>query len=367
MENNEIKRMLNQIEPITDLKDKLLSIKDKNEKQHATKIINLKKIVNIAATFVMVLGVGVGTVYAAEHIWGLNLFMKELPNEATPYINTNISSDAKENIDILEDLVRVKPVETIFEGKSCFIALEVTLTDESDYIILPSDYSMTQDCTFENALESEKIGEYAKRTNKKVIKANATSDDSLNYGASRDSKLISENQLMLYLELTSQHPFEEGTTIDIHFYADVYEVDDDSVFVIGKDETIGITVDNVAKESASRYYALSDQQPMSVEDSGIVIQSIAVTNTILETKVDFVFENCDVQRISQLSVNIVNDDGSFYQNGYSSSGNISVLDNGKIITCVAYKKMDFPECVNVRIKDLITGKVYYLKGIPCVR
>lgn len=64
---------------------------------------------------------------------------------------------------------------------------------------------------------------------------------------------------------------------------------------------------------------------------------------------------------------IVNDDGSFYSNAYSASGNISVLDNGKTITYIAYKKKDFPEYVNVRIKDLIAEKVYYLKDIPCVK
>lgn len=43
---------------------------------------------------------------------------------------------------------------------------------------------------------------------------------------------------------------------------------------------------------------LSNQQSMLVEDSGIVIQSITVTNTVLENKVDFVFENSDACHIS---------------------------------------------------------------------
>lgn len=392
MENNKIKDMLNQVNPSDDLKDKLLNIKYSNVYSMPKQKRFRGRLVGAAAAVGIFLLVGTGTVYAANKL-GLNLFVKNLPDDATQYINTEVVTELKENnIDKLNgipvssdgeqekinSIVNISPVETICDGESCLIALEARLIPGSEYIMLPREYSVSEKCIFEDAYENESFGKYAKRVGKKILKVSVDLDVKYsldnNYSGSIDSKLIDADNSIMYVSISSSlgdaDRLQEGTKLDLHYYVDVCESpEDENNWSVAKDEIVSVVVENVANSRDEYFYRLSDNKEMVVEDSGITINSIKLINTELETKAEFEVTNADKEIGNWVSINLVDDNDDFFELGVSDGGIATEPDeNGKfIVSDIAYKKMDLPDHVNIRVKNLNTGEEYYLRNIPCVK
>ena len=195
MEDNKIKKMLNKVEPSDELEKNISHLKflengntlgkemqnandniksNDRESDNKRKIISLNKFAKVAAGIGIFAIVSTGTAYAATQVMGLKDIVNNIPEDAEQYINTEIKSElVEDNLDSfdkedvlddetmtsLDDMLNIKPIETLSDGNSCFVALEVSLDSDNDYVLLPNYYSVQEPCSFDDAQNNESFGE----------------------------------------------------------------------------------------------------------------------------------------------------------------------------------------------------------------
>lgn len=392
MEHNKIKQMLNQIETPPELKEELLAIRKTGNRTQ--KRWTGHRWVKVASVVAIVIMTGVGSVYAADRIWGISDLMRNLPKEAGQYINEEVAvvstmDTAKEVIDEKEeDLISFSIRESLTDSVSCHVIVEVTLLDSEHYLLALSQEELELPGLakeyYADAGEEESIMEYAKRCNKQVIVATSQAGigkDGENYLSSiGGTKLIDETHALLQLEIgladkDSISIMEEGQTIPINHIAIIYETPNQLPneaealqWHACKDETVMVVANKVAPDEETAVYGFANGEPVRVGNSTVLIRKITVTNTSLETKVCFDLINEDKEAGNWLSVNLIDEEGNFYENGVSNFGGASVPDeNGAFYDTITYVKMELPEYVTVRVKDLNSGEVFLLENVPRIK
>lgn len=358
----------------------------------------------VAKVAVAVLGIlilGSSTVYAAKHIWGIKDFAKNLPAEAESYIDTNVTveNDAGEALNLLEDfnvndnlstnmegLVTFAVKETVSDSTNCHICIEATLHDAEQYLLVPTEYTVSKqeegyDYTharvyYDDAKPDESIEEYAIRNGKKIllVESYLTMDGThpIAYSESISGVIVDDTHALLHIGLgcddKSAEAFADGTKLPVTNSVSLFVNDGYHVWEECKSENITITLNQVAGNEKTVQYALEDGKEMRVEDGPVILKSITLTNTPLETKVSFVVINEDKEWGNWMSINLIDDEGNIFDRGTSGGGGASAPDSkGMFTDNRSYKKMDFPDHVNVKVRNLDTDEIYILENIPIVK
>lgn len=377
-------------------KDMAESNKKKHHFKEKWKALNVWS--KVAAMVAVVLLLGSGSVYAASHIPGIRDFIWNMPDDAEQYINTEVDTDNSQDnlqntdkkyvvsddmLETLKDKVSFSVKETVTDQNSCHLFVEATLTDTEHYLLVPEEYNVSREDDnfysaseyYEDAGEDESIEEYAKRIGKQMLLVESLfqydENDPGDYMESHDGKMEDESRALLHIELQGYEEnsgeFKEGTQIPIVNRVQLY-VDGESVWKECKNENVTVTIEKVAVEEESASYALENNQEMRVENGPVIIKSIKLTNTALETKVHFAVINEDEEIGNWLGINLIDDEGNIFDRGTSDGGYSSVPDGNGMFSCNrSYKKMEFPDHVNVRVRNLETDEVYELRNIPLVK
>lgn len=349
----------------------------------------------VAAIAGMVLVIGSGSVFAASRVFSIKDFIQNIPKDAEKYIDRDVSVDnTKDNIqntdknyvvsdDMLEELknkVSFRVKETVSDGTSCHISVEATLSDPEHYLLVPEEFDMTEEGTFasvyyKDANKGESLEDYASRQRKQIlmVESSLCLDDNKQekYLESISGIVEDDSHVLLHISLSGEKKavgFADGTKIKINNRASLYVNDHRTLWSEFKNENTTITLKNVATEEESVSYALKNGKEMRVGDSSVIIKSIILTNTPLETKVKLLVVNEDKELGNWIGVNLIDDEGNIFERGTSSGGSASKPDaDGQFTYHTSYKKMKFPDHVNVRVRNLDTDEIYNLINIPVVK
>lgn len=368
----------------------------KNQSKRNRPVMNIATKVAILA--VMVLAIGAGSVYAATYLFGMKDFVKNLPDDAKQYINKDVKAknDEIKTNDVetvlkseekeLKDKVKFTVRETVFDHTDCHITIEVNLMDAENYLLVPEVYQISKtkefytaaDKYYSDANEGESFEEYAMRNGKTLLLVESLlGDEAANdaaYGASYDTGIVEDkSHVLLHLNVSSldenKKKFEDKTEIPILNKVLVYSEGGNNELEECFTEKMNVVLeggDTTKEERAS--YALDNNQEMRVEGGPVILKSIVLHNSALETKVTFTIINEDKELGNWISVNLIDDDGNIFDRGTSDGGSASVPDSsGKFTDNRSYKKMELPDHVNVRIRNLDTDEIYELKNIPIAK
>lgn len=383
MEDNKIKQILNQIETPDFLEEDLLNVKRKDESKWSVK--SMKGWTKIAAAIVIVLTVGTGVVYAAEQFFGLSFFLKNMSDEGQQYINTEVQiEETKDNLEKavpedLKDLVTFKVKESVADSYSCHIAVEATLSDTDNYFMVPAEYEVEkseENCVlastyYNDALENESIKEYADRIGKEMLLVDSflSPEQCLDgyTGSMEPGVVIGKNRVLLYMEVYKEDSgvrMENGMELELNNLVSTYNPKE-KTWQECKNEIMTAVVSEVAPDEEKAHYAFTSGEDMRVEDSTIIIKDIILTKTAIETKVAFKVVNEDKEMGNWISINLIDDEGNILERGVANGGSSSVPDaNGAFTENKTYIKMELPDTINIRVRNLDTDEIYEIKGIP---
>lgn len=348
-----------------------------------------------AAVVGAVLILGTGSVFAASRVFTIKDFIKNIPEDAKEYIDTDVSVEGtKDNIQDtdreyivsdeklaeLQNIVTFRVKETVSDSTSCHISVEATLHDSEHYVLVPEEYDMTKEGTsasayYKDAKEGESFEEYASRQKKQILMVESALSlgdaDQDKYSQGISGIVEDDSHVLLHISLSDDEKsvgFTDGTILKINNRASLYVNDSKTLWKQCKNENTTVTLKNVATDEQSVSYALKNGKEMRVGTGPVIIKSITLTNTPLETKVQFIVVNEDRDLGNWVSINLIDDDGNIFDRGTSSGGGSSKPNaDGQFTTSMYYKKMDFPAHVNVRVRDLNTDEIYELKNIPVVK
>lgn len=382
MKNNKIKQMLNQIETPDGLKEELLDVQKTGRKTRKRSVVRWT---SVAAAIVMIAAVGAGTVYAADRIWGIRDLLQNLPNGAEQYINTEVdvisTNDTEiESLDEKEaDLVMFAVSESIADSYACHIAIEVELTDPEHYLLVPH-YAIMDELSsakeyYADALEGETIMEYAQRVNKQVVGVSSVigtqeeQDGKTCQETVGNMMIIDGKHALLKLEAVVRDKdgalseMEDGQEIPI---VNTVIIEDEALcWHVCKEEAVMVSVSKTASDEETATYGFDGKDAVRVGNSTVLIEKVTLTNTPLETKAQINVINEDKEAGNWISVCLMDDEGNFINNGVSGMGEAAKPDsNGAFVVIGIYEKMDLPDHINLRVKDLNSGEVDYLENIP---
>lgn len=368
-------------------------VKKKGSKENFNKKRNtLNRWSKAAALIGFVLFLGSGSVVAVNRNWSLKDILKNLPEEAEQYIDKNVTvtdtADSIDNVDKdcvakeediekIKDLVTFNVKETIADPTTCQIAVEASLRDTEHYLLASADCDMKEEGMaydyYGDAKEGESFEQYAKRVNKKILIVESCLDDSeedlTKYFESIGEQIIKNGgHALLHIGLTcdgsEKNKFTDGTKLVLNHRVRLYE-NEKMEWKVCKNETETIGIKFFFEGTETADYGYDDENRMRVGDGPVTIKKITLTNSAFETRVDMVVVNEDKSLGNWVSINLIDDDGQIFDPGVTGSHFGSVPDsNGVFSWCVDYKRMDLPDHVNVRVRDLDKEVVYELKNIP---
>lgn len=370
-------------------KENVMSKKNKTERNRP--VMNI--VTKVAILVVIVLVIGAGSVYAAPYLFGMKDFVENLPDEAEQYINKDVETknDEIKTNDVekekqLKDLVKFTVKETVFDYTDCHIIIEVNLIDAEHYLLVPEVYGISKtkegyiaaDEYYSEAEEGESFEEYARRNGKTLLLVESSFSEEMIkdavYEVSYDVGIVEDmSHVLLHLNVSScdenKVKFEDETEISILNRVLVYSESGNDEWEECFTEKMNVVLDGGAMTKEERAtYALKNNQEMRVEGGTVILKSIVLHNSPLETKVQFTIINEDKEVGNWISVNLIDDDGNIFERGTSSGGSASVPDSsGEFTWNRSYKKMELPDHVNVRVRNLYTDEVYELKNIPAIR
>lgn len=353
----------------------------------------------VAAVLALVFVLGSGSAFAASRIFHMKEFLQNLPEDAEPYINKEVSTaNAEDKIqetdkeyvvsdEILEELkdkVSFVVKETVSDRSDCSILVEAILNDPENYMLVAEEYGVSKQDDgympakeyYEDAKEGESIEEYATRNGKQILLVESSlSDDEIEQGKYMEGfsgKIEDPSHALLHIGLTADLDkstgFADGTRIQIANRVSLYVNNGEVMWQECKNENRTVTLEKVATKEDSAFYAFADGREMRVGDGPVIIKSIKLTNTPLETKVEFVAVNEDKELGNWVSINLIDDEGNIFDRGTSDGGYATNPDaNGQFTDVGSYKRMEFPDHVNVRVRNLDTDDLYELKNIPIVK
>lgn len=94
-------------------------------------------------------------------------------------------------------------------------------------------------------------------------------------------------------------------------------------------------------------------------------QEIPIVNTVIIEDEALCWHVCKEETGNWISVCLMDDEGNFINNGVAGMGEAAKPDsNGAFVVIGIYEKMDLPDHINLRVKDLNSGEVDYLENIP---
>lgn len=392
--DHKIKDMLDQIEVPNGLQEDLLKIKNQNsDTGDHRKWTMISKIGKVAAVVLGIAAIGSGSVYAASKILGIRDFEQTLPEEAEPYINTEVTvSDVVQNIpaneeEVTSDLVTFRVKETVADTSNCLVVIEATLQDPKHYLMLwgADEYPYLEESEnfpasnlYEDAMQGESLADYAFRMNKEIlgVYVDTARDAKLepmgDYAAdSLDYRQEDASHAAFYLncstfQMNADRIVSEDPTLYITNVVRTYTIDGNSY--TSKEcmnETITVNLENVAVSEETAVYAFMDEADMRVEDSSILVKDVRITNTELETKYTMDVVNEDLEVGNMIDWSLIYDDGSFCQPGTTGMGSAGVPDDqGAFRIEGSVQKMELPDHVNVWFSDPYTGEQYIIWNIP---
>lgn len=348
---------------------------------------SMSRLSRVAAIAALALVLGSGSVFAANRIWGLKDVLRHLPKEAESQIVKEVAvEDTQNKLDEVPESLKVSDdelvqleknvsfavKETLSDQNSCHIALEATLKDPVHYMLVDeSDVTTAVDRTiYGDAKEGETVVEYAKRMNKKMIRVDsyfeAATKEQEQYLESYDVKMVDDAHCLMMLQITdNNNQIAGGTKLNIASVARVYDKESSVRWKVCKSETATVTIDKVSANEATASYAFADGKEMRVGDSSVILEKIELTNTAIETKIAVTVRNEDKELGNWVAVNLIDDNGNYYEGGVTNTGIASQPDaEGRFVDYHTYAKMELPDYVNVRVRDLNTDQIWELHNIP---
>ena len=164
--------------------------------------------------------------------------------------------------------------------------------------------------------------------------------------------------------------FTEGEVIKIREICHVYDpnVENEAeATYLGRDRYFEVIIEKVADFAETAEYAFAEGQEMRVGDSTVTIHKITLINSAFSTRFEIELTQTDDTIGNWMSINIVDDNLDFLENGPIGGGGADKPDEEGRFKCVMdYKKMELPDHVNVRIKYLDSKETFYLTDIPRV-
>lgn len=389
-----IKEMMEQIEVPVGLREELLKIPDQGtDMENKRKWTSIGRIGKVAAVILGIAAIGSGTVFAASKMLGIRDFAQTLPEEAEPYINTEVAvSDVVQNNlaeepDVTSDLVSFRVKETVADTSNCLVVIEATLQDPEHYLMiweadeypyLAESENFPASNLYEDAMQGESLADYADRMNKEILgvyvdtardaKLNPMGDyavDSLDY-RQEDASHAAFYLNCSTFQMNSDRIVSEEPTLYITNVVRTYTIDGNSYTSEEcMNETITVNLENVAVSEETAVYAFPDEADMRVEDSSVLVKNVRITNTELETKYTMDVMNEDLEVGNMIGWSLIHDDGSFCLPGTTGMGSAGVPDDqGAFRIKGSVQKMELPDHVNVWFSNLYTGEQYIIWNIP---
>ncbi len=389
-----IKEMMEQIEVPDGLREELLKIPDQGtDMENKRKWTSIGRIGKAVAVILGIAAIGSGTVFAASKMLGIRDFAQTLPEEAEPYINTEVAvSDVMQNNlaeepDVTSDLVSFRVKETVADTSNCLVVIEATLQDPEHYLMLwgADEYPYLAESEnfpasnlYEDAMQGESLADYADRMNKEILgvyvdtardaKLNPMGDyavDSLDY-RQEDASHAAFYLNCSTFQMNSDRIVSEEPILYITNVVRTYTIDGNSYTSEEcMNETITVNLENVAVSEETAVYAFPDEAEMRVEDSSVLVKNVRITNTELETKYTMDVVNEDPEVGNMIGWSLIHDDGSFCLPGTTGMGSAGVPDDqGAFRIKGSVQKMELPDHVNVWFSDPYTGEQYIIWNIP---
>lgn len=329
----------------------------------------------VAASFLLI--ISSVSVCAATYIFGLQDVLPNLPKNARKHIVKNVSVDKKEiktaKTNELDEIIQFTVKETLTDSDNCLAIIEATLkkTDDYFFVSLPdvgAEGSYANEF-YQDAKDGESISEYAQRIGKKMVAIDAVLAESLNekYDYNPHIEIQDHTHCTLILTVSSRKDeIVEGTMIRFTNKAFVYDKNSSEIWKQLVAETVSVKVNGVVTEEESADYAFKKGQKMRVGNGPLILKKLKLINTALETKV--LFSCLDQKMNGWFSINLIDENGKIYDYGVTDGKQQEQdVKTGIYSSMETYKKMDLPDHVNVRVRNLDTDEIWELHNIPIVK
>lgn len=317
------------------------------------------------------------SVCAARYIFGLQDVLTNLPKDARKHIVKNVSVNKKEaesaKTNEFDEKIKFTVKETLTDSNNCLVIIEASLKKTDDYLFvsLPdvgAEGSYANEF-YPDAKDKESISEYAQRIGKKMVAVDAVLDESSNekYNYNPHIEIQDHTHCVLILTVSSREDkIVEGTNISFTNKAFVYDKNSPDIWKQCMAEKTSVKVNGVVPEEESANYAFKKGKGMRIGNGPLILKELKVINTALETKV--LFSCLDQKMDGWFSINLIDENGNIFDYGVTD-GKVQEQDvkTGIYSNIETYKKMDLPDHVNVRVRDLDTDEIWELHDIPIVR
>ena len=367
-------------------------MKEKKKKHGSMHFYSMDRWTKVAAVAAVILLLGSGTVFAANRLWNMKGILENLPKEAEQYISSEISVKKtkdqmkeqnkdlvakKTDLEKLKGLVSFEVKETLADKTSCHVTVEATLKDAKHYILSTDATDKKEEQAiyyYGDAKKGETTSDYAARIKKQILWVNCISENE-NYQEGREAVLEDESHALFHITLSAKEEaaLQEGTELTFRHLVKLYEPESGSQIIWKqcKNEVTTIDLENIAADEESATYAYEKEKEIQIGDSGIAIQKINLKNTALETKLQVTFKNKKKKAGDSIAVSLVDEEGNDLEAGPATTGSISEPDeNGVFQEIRAYKKMEFPDHINIKVRNLSTDDPkdsFVINNIPIVK
>lgn len=324
------------------------SEKIKEKQPDTTRKLHKKRFVLLVAVAVLIFGT---TAYAAVRNWRLTDFFtkggKELPNQATALIETEVVQDSAES-----DLVNFKIREAVCDNQTIYVVLEARPVNPEKYLLLAID-AYYNDPAENMGISTEKgksLAEYAAENNKQMLHV---------------SPYLSNNGtgILFSADYTTE---EDGTVVFILKGENISNLENmtltcnTTVNTIDMDGKYGEAINNsfdfkLSNKSSEETECYQQADPTVVENTGVIVDKIDLSKTELGVYTELTFHIVPDATKEQITLakdglwfEYLDEDGNVWESGLSGIGLVDEIKDGVFVQKNNFKDMELPEDITVR-------------------
>ncbi len=328
-------------------------ISENNENETIREFCKMRKHHNrrfILLAAALTLAFGTTALAAVKH-WGLTDFFaksgKELPQQASSLIETEINQENAENA-----FVNFKIREAICDNKSIYVVLEARPVNPDKYLLLAMD-AYYNDPAANMGIEvknGETLVEYAKETNREMLYVSPSLSDNGTLLLTSADYTTEEDGTVVFILKGNNIATTENMNLTCNTI--VNTIDQNGNYGEAIKDSFNFQLSNKSSEVTACYLTAN---PIVVEDTGVIIDKIEISQTELGIYTELTFHIApdatdDMTALAKdgLWFEYLDDSGEAWESGLSGIGKLEEISDGVFVQKNNFEERELPDTITVR-------------------